>query len=141
LAPSAVIVAACLLTGCAVHYYDQNTRTEHLWGFGHLKMRAVPQKDDGVPPTNAVMAFVTGTRTLGLRVGGGEDFAGLSAGWDARSRLTIKTEDSSFYLLWPNNSIWLPRGLKDLFTCRVGPDFPFPNSASNPNPEPKETSP
>src|SRR5258708_18511956 len=93
---------SCLLamsTGCAVHYYDKQTGTEHLWGFGHLKMRAVPQRGDESPFTNAVIAFVTGVRTLGFQLGAGEDFGGLVAGWDSRSRIVINSENSHFYLL------------------------------------------
>jgi hypothetical protein len=41
-------------SGCAVHYYSASTGTEHLWGFGHLKTRAVSQRGDQPPFTNAV---------------------------------------------------------------------------------------
>src|SRR5262245_51796638 len=46
----------------------------------------VPQRGDQPPFTNAVMALVTGVRTLGLSLGAGEDFAGVVAGWDSRAR-------------------------------------------------------
>lgn len=108
-------------TGCAVHYYDAATHTEHLWGLGYLKMRAVPRDGNPVAPTNATVAFVTGVRTLGLNLGAGQDFAGLAAGWNSRSRVIIADEEAEFCLLWPTNSLWLPRGLKDpLFTLRLG---------------------
>ena len=112
-------------SGCAVHYYDKESGTEHLWGFGHLKMRAVPRHSDRPPFTNAVMAYATGTQTLGFSLGAGEDDAGVGAGWNSRSRLTIKAEDSSFYLIWPTNSLRLPRELKSFFNVRVGPDPVF----------------
>ena len=125
-----------------MHYYDKDTGTEHLWGFGHLKMRAVPQRGDEPPFTNAVMAFVTGTRTLGLNLGVGDDFGGLAAGWDSHSRVVIAAEDSHFYLLWPTNGIWLPKELKDhLFTVRVGPDFPFTDGTFNTDSKVKQTNP
>ena len=127
--------------GCAVQYYDRNTGTEHLWGFGHLKMRAVPRPTADEAGTNSVMAFVTGARTAGLSFGFGQEFTGLTAGLDARSRLVIKNEESQFALVWPTNSIWLPNELRDLFTVRVGPDFPLtngvhtdPDSTHTPNP-------
>lgn len=115
-------------SGCAVHYYDKQSGTEHLWGFGHLKMRAVPRHSDRPPFTNAVMAYATGTQTLGFSLGAGEDDAGVGAGWNSRSRLTIKAEDSSFYLIWPTNSLWLPRELKSFFNVRVGSDPVFTQS-------------
>jgi hypothetical protein len=124
---------ASVCSGCSVHYYDKDTGTEHLWGFGHLKMRAVPQRDDRPPFTNAVVAVATGVNTLGLGVGAGEDFAGIAAGWDSRSRLLIKQEDSSFYLLWPTNTTCMPHPIRDFFTVRVGPDFPFTNGIFNSN--------
>ena len=124
-------LALLALTGCAMHYYDKTTGTEHLWGFGHLKMRAVPQKGDQPPFTNAVLAFVTGVRTLGLNLATGEDFAGIAAGWDSRSRVIIKQNDASFYLLWPTNTIRLPQDIKDFFTVRIGTNFPF-------QPQPKQ---
>ena len=52
-------------------------------------------------------------------------------GWDSRSRVVIKADDASFYLLWPSNMVRLPQGLKDLFTIRIGTNFPF-------QPEPNE---
>ena len=114
-----------LVSGCAVHYYSKATGTEHLWGFGHLKMRAVPQNNNLLPVTNAAVAYVTGVRTLGLNLGAGEDYTGASAGWDSRSRVVIKQGDASFYLLWPANTIRLPRDLQNLFTVRIGTNCPF----------------
>lgn len=119
-------------SGCAVHYFDRATGTEHLWGLGHLKMRAVPQHSNQPPWSNAVTAFVTGNQTLGLSLGTGPDHFGFAAGWDSRSRLNVIAPDTSFYLLWPTNSIWLPWQLRDLFTVRVGPDFPFTNGVQTP---------
>ena len=124
-------------SGCSFHYYDKESGTEHLWGFGHLKMRAAPRHSDHPPFTNAVMAYATGTQTLGLSLGAGEDYAGVGAGWTSRSRLTIKAEDSSFYLIWPTNCLRLPRELKSFFNVRVGPDpifiqSPFLNQTNQP---------
>jgi hypothetical protein len=74
------------------------------------------------------MAYATGTQTLGFSLGAGEDDAGVGAGWNSRSRLTIKAEDSSFYLIWPTNSLRLPRELKSFFNVRVGHDPIFTQS-------------
>ena len=117
--------------GCAIHYYDEQSGIEHLWGFGHLKMRAVPQPNDQSPFTNAVLAYVTGVQVAGLNLGAGNDFAGISAGWDSRSRVIIQQENSQFYLLWPTNSLRLPQDFKDLFTIRIGTNFPFQPSPLN----------
>lgn len=116
-----------LSTGCAIHYYDQASGTEHLWGIGHMKMRAVPQARDIVPPTNAVMAFTTRVQNLGVSVLAGPEQAGIIAGFDSRSRVIIKNDSSHFYVLWPSNTVRLPRDLQNLFNIRVGPEFPHTN--------------
>jgi hypothetical protein len=112
-----------LLCACSVNWYDRETGTQHLVGFVYLKMRAVPREPGAM--TNATMAYVTGTRNAGLQLGAGSEFAGLAAGWDSRSRITIKTENSHFSLLWPTNALWLPGGLKDFFNLYIGTNFPF----------------
>jgi hypothetical protein len=139
---AAMIWVLALTASCSVHYYDQKSGTEHLWGFGHMRMRAVPRWGDEPPFTNAVMAFATGVRTLGLHVGAGEEFGGLVAGWDSRSRMVIASEHAHFCLFWPTNAIWLPWDLRErFFTVRVGPDFPFTNSTFTPNSTTKSPTP
>lgn len=129
-----MLVVVSISSGCALHYYDAKAGTEHLWGFGHLKMRAAPQAVSDPAITNAAVAFVTGVRTLGLNLSAGEQSSGLSMGWDARSRVIIRADDAQFYLLWPSNSIWLPWALNDVFTIRVGTNFPHYT-----NPIPRKT--
>jgi hypothetical protein len=55
-----VFLVPFVCSGCAVHYYSASTGTEHLWGFGHLKMRAVPQRGGQPPFTNAVGGVLVG---------------------------------------------------------------------------------
>jgi len=119
-----------LMSGCAIQYYDKATGEEHLWGLGHLKMRAVPQRQDQSPFTNAVMAYVTGVDTFGLNIGVGENLTGINAGWDSHSRVIIKQDNSSFYLLWPTNATRWPFAMNGLFTVRIGTNFP-PELLSN----------
>ena len=42
-----VVLTAWLSAGCAVHYFDEATGTEHNWGFGHLKIKVAPP-DEGL---------------------------------------------------------------------------------------------
>ena len=49
-------VASVVSSGCAIKHYDASTGTEHLWGFGHLKMKAAPS------------AGIVKTRTDGQRL-------------------------------------------------------------------------
>src|SRR5262245_14630419 len=108
----AALLAALVLPGCAIHYYDPNSGTEHLWGFGHLKMRAGTAGAESPVPTNSVVAFVTGQQTLGLSLAAGRERGGLVAGWDSNSRVMITAEDAQFHLMWPSNSIRLPWDLQ-----------------------------
>ena len=93
--------------GCAVHYFDTKTGTEHLWGFGHMKMKAAP-------PNEGVQAVVKGTETLGCDIGGGQAEYHVGLGWDYR-RLIIISSNASVRLEWPN---------ADFFNVRVGTNFP-----------------
>src|SRR5712691_2685924 len=69
-------------TGCAVHYYEKSTGTEHLWGFGHLKMKFAP-------PSEGVQAVVRGTETLGFNLAAGQEDYQVGLGWDYRRRIVI----------------------------------------------------
>src|SRR5262245_15830448 len=55
-----------ILGGCAIHYYDKETQAEHIWGFGHMKLKAsVPQE--------GTRAIVKQTELLGLGIGVGSE--------------------------------------------------------------------
>jgi hypothetical protein len=108
--------------GCAVHYFDPKTGTEHLWGFGHLKMRVAP-------PAEGLQAIVRGTDVVGVSTGVADKQAYLTVGWHRIQRLDIVQESTAFRLEWPNS---------DFINVRVGSKFPFPttNPASAPTTQP-----
>ncbi len=94
--------------GCAIHYYDPDTKTEHLWGVGHMMMRFVP-------PSEGVQAVVRGTDVLGASIGNADGQAYLTVGWHSLRRLETLSEDLSIRLEWPNSD----------FACvRLGSEFP-----------------
>ncbi len=97
------LLALVLGSGCAVHYFNHETHAGHLWGLGHLNKRAAARPAAGPSATNLAIAFVTDFRTRGLNLGFGEDFSGVAAGWDARSRAVIRAPDAHFCLIWPAN--------------------------------------
>jgi len=70
-------------TGCAIHYFDEDTGTEHLWGFGHLKMKAQPSTNE------VVRAVVTGVETLGVNLSVGDEHKGIGVGYDNRQKAVI----------------------------------------------------
>jgi len=110
--------------GCAVRYYDTQTGTEHLWGVGHLKMKASA-------PTEGVRSVVTGSETFGLSLGRVQDQSGILCGWQRLSRIAVVSPDTQLRLEWPNS---------DFFHLRIGTNWPAEFSTSdaaagsNPNP-------
>jgi hypothetical protein len=94
----ACLALVSLQTGCSFHYYDKATGTDHLWGFGHLKMKVNPA-------TNGCLAFVKGCQCvgLGLHLGAGE--SALSLGLDSHQHLMVYHEDALLELSWPTNRL------------------------------------
>jgi hypothetical protein len=114
LARCALCFALVAASGCGLHYYDAKTGTEHLWGFGHLRMRVQP-------PTNAVQAVVKGYSIVGAKVGGSADDLGLAVGYDSRRFIYVSPSNAAFRLEWPRASF---------FNVRVGSDPPIPSNAA-----------
>ena len=98
------IVLVLFLFGCAIHYYDEKTGTEHLLGIGHMKMK-VPDAKEGV------QAVMYGTETIGLAVGKTVSGHHISAGWHRIEQLDIVDE---------NTSIRIERPKSSFFTIEVG---------------------
>lgn len=99
-----------LFAGCAVHYYEASTGTEHLWGFGHMKMRIVPAVDNP-----KIQAVAVGIQTIGARVDTANDTSGLSFGYSNTSVVTIVASDTALRLDTVGS---------DPFTLRLGTQFP-----------------
>jgi hypothetical protein len=102
-------VSATTFGGCGVHYYDSKTGVEHLWGFGHMRMRVQP-------PAEGVQAVVKGSSIVGVKVGGGEDDYGVSLGYDSQRVILISQSNVAFGLEWPDASF---------FNVRIGTNPPF----------------
>jgi hypothetical protein len=103
-----LILFATLAGGCAIHYYDPDTGTEHLWGIGHMRMK-VGETNEGV------RAVVTGTDTVGLAGGSAPSERYIAIGWQRLSRLQVLDADTSIRLEWPS---------ADLTSVRVGSGLP-----------------
>jgi hypothetical protein len=107
--PAAALALFVLTSGCAVRYYDAKTGTEHVWGFGHLRMKSAPVQASGVE------SVISGTSTLGLSLGTGREDYYVTAGWDYRRRIVLGT-NAAFALEWPR---------ADFFNVRIGTNPPF----------------
>ena len=112
-----LVFSLCLIagSGCAIQYFDPETGTEHLWGFGHMRMK-VGKVNEGV------QAIVTGTDTLGIAAGSVASERRITVGWERVSRFRVVDADSSVRLEWPST---------DLFSVRLGSTFPTDHRSSD----------
>ncbi len=110
------MLASAALTGCALHYYDTRSGTEHVWGVGHMKMKVSP-------PNEGVQAVVKGTETLGLSLAAGQEDYHIDLGWDYRRRIVVAS-NAMVRLEWPNG---------DFFNVRAGTAPPFAANSSATN--------
>jgi len=99
---------ATFSSGCAIHYFDPETGTEHLWGFGHLKMKVST-------PNEGMQAVVRHTGTVGIAAGYLDQEGYIQAGVHWTERLDVISEDTAIRFEWPDN---------DLFNVRVGSELP-----------------
>lgn len=106
--PIAYVVFVFLAPGCAIHYFDPATGTEHLWGFGHMKMKVAV-------PNEGLQAVVHGTGTVGIALGTLERQSYFHIGVQRRERLDVVAEDTAIRFEWPSS---------DFFHVRVGSEFP-----------------
>ena len=106
--PLVLSLLAVLLSGCAVHYYDSETQVEHVWGIGHMMLKASVPKE-------GLKATVRGTALLGVSVGLVDQGGYLTLGWEKRQLMEIVDKDTAVRLEWP-------RG--DLLNLRVGSEWP-----------------
>jgi hypothetical protein len=103
-----LLVLVGFVSGCAVHYFDKKTGTEHIWGFGHMKMKVAPEEE-------GLQAIVRGTDVLGVSTGSADKQAYLTLGWHRLQRLDIVTESTAVRLEWPDSNF---------VNIRVGSSFP-----------------
>ncbi len=102
------LMSLILVSGCAIHYFDTKTGTEHLWGIGHMKVKVTPVNE-------GLQAVVRGTDVLGLGVGRDDTYGYVAVGWHRRQHLDIVDENTSVRLEWCGS---------DFANVRVGSEFP-----------------
>lgn len=78
-------LAMVVYTGCAVQYYDPVTHTDHLWGFGHFRMKVAPASE-------GVQAIVKGATVVGASVKIAPDDTHLAVGWDKSTQMAVMSE-------------------------------------------------
>lgn len=101
-----------VLSGCAIHYRDAKTGAEHIWGLGHLAIKATS-------PENSQQAIITQSTLSGISLGIEECKANLTLGWDSRQRIVVYDDNTLISVVRPNNA-------DDFFLLRVGSEFLLP---------------
>lgn len=105
-----------LSSGCAVHYYDSDTQSEHVWGIGHMMLKASTPREN-------LKATVRGTALSGLSIGVGDPGTSLTIGWEKRQLVEITDKSTAVRLEWP-------RG--DLLNLRIGSEWPLQETTDGP---------
>lgn len=93
----ALCMAHTLATpACAIVYRDAETGAVHLWGIGHLTMRAtVP--DDGKK------AVIEGVTMCGVATGLWDGAPFVLVGWERRQSVQVVDADTAFTIELPNS--------------------------------------
>ena len=118
-----VLLILLLLQGCTVYYYDPKTGAEHVWGIGHMAMKATV-------PQDGHRAVVRRTDVFGIATGVGDEGGYLALGWDGVQRVNILDTNTAVNLQWSNC---------DFLSLRVG--SPAPTTAPDPTQKTKEEKP
>lgn len=104
-----ILLLGIFASGCALHYYEEESGVEHIWGIGHMKMKAAK-------PNEGLQAVVHGTNVLGFSLGKADKHGYLTLGWQRLEFIDILKESTSIRLEWPDNSF---------VNLRVGSEFPL----------------
>lgn len=99
-----VVAWATFLTGCAIVYSDESNGTLHVWGVGHIAMRATPVNE-------GTKGIVRGVSLCGLGAGVWNHDPFVSLGWERNQ--SVEIVDS-------NTSIQIDQAGGDLLNIRVG---------------------
>jgi hypothetical protein len=94
--------------GCAVHYFDPETGTEHIWGIGHMAMKPGA-------PREGLKVLARRTDVVGLTLGKLQQEVSVDVGWSVRQRMDVVDEDTQVCLAWPRGSF---------YNARIGSAFP-----------------
>lgn len=105
----ALITLTMQMIGCAINYYDRETSTEHLWGFGHLQLKVID-------PQCGTKAVVRGCETYGVAAGNLKNQSYLSIGVQRREWVDFLVEDAVVCMERPLDG--------GLFTLRLNNTWP-----------------
>lgn len=108
-------IVAMHMFGCAIYYRDAESGAEHIWGFGHLAMKATP-------PLDGKQALIRKATLAGVALGIDDGSFGMSVGWDQRERIIIYDENTAITIQRPPSN--------DFFYFKIG-SYPFEFNSTN----------
>lgn len=100
-----IAIVAFQVLGCAIYYRDTESGAEHIWGFGHLAMKATP-------PLDGKQALIRKATLAGVALGIDDGSLGMSVGWDQRERIIIYDENAAITIQRPPSN--------DFFYFKIG---------------------
>jgi hypothetical protein len=103
------------MLGCAIYYRDADSGAEHIWGFGHLAMKATP-------PLEGKQALIRRATLTGIALGVDDGSLGLSLGWDQRERIIVYDENTALTIQRPPSN--------DFFYFKIG-TYPLEINSTN----------
>lgn len=124
----ALAIASILFSGCAFYYHDSTTATDHVWGFGHLAIKAIP-------PNEGKQALLQRATLTGIAIGLDNGSFGFSAGWDRREHMHIYQEDVAITIRrHPADDFWLIKLGTYPPNFGIVPPIENPNTTKEPQP-------
>lgn len=103
------------MVGCAIYYRDSESGAEHIWGFGHLAMKATP-------PLDGKKALIRKATLTGIGLGLDDGSFGVSVGWNQRERIIIYDGNTALTIQRPPSN--------DFFDFKIG-SYPFEFDTTN----------
>ena len=70
-----------LIQSCSILYYNPKTGVEHVWGFGHLQNKTIPDND--------TKAIAIETKTIGLNIRLGQQKYSVGLGYNRQTKIHI----------------------------------------------------
>ncbi len=114
-----LIVLICFSSfGCAIYYRDEETGAEHIWGFGHLAMKATP-------PLDGKQALIRRATLTGVALGIEDGSLGMSIGYDRRERIIVYDDNTALTIQRPPSN--------DFFHFKIGTYPPEPPTTNPTN--------
>lgn len=100
-----LVLIGFLLSGCAVYYRDRDTGADHIWGFGHLSVKATP-------PIEGKQALIQRTTLTGVTLGLDNGSLGFNVGWNRREHILVYDENAAITIQRPPSN--------DFFQFKIG---------------------